>query len=82
MRWDDSGVSNPALKAVFDKYRHHPEFLGLELRAPNQAGAVDDTLLHLTARLGALDDMKVLIDAGADVNRLAIWEIRRCTARR
>jgi ankyrin repeat protein len=56
------------LKSVFDKYRTHPEFLGLELTDPNQRGAVDDTVLHLAARTGAIEDMKVLIDAGADVN--------------
>jgi uncharacterized protein len=53
---------------VFQKYNSHPEFLGLELVDPNQPGAVDDTLLHLTARLGALDDIKTLVAAGADVN--------------
>ncbi len=57
-----------ALAAVIKKYRGHPEFLGLEISDPNQPGAVDDTLLHLTARLGALDDMRVLLAAGADVN--------------
>ncbi|MCA2932043.1 MULTISPECIES: ankyrin repeat domain-containing protein [Bacteria] len=56
------------LKLVFDKYSTHPEFLGLELTDPNQRGAVDDTVLHLAARTGAIEDMKVLIDAGADVN--------------
>ncbi|WP_157636187.1 ankyrin repeat domain-containing protein [Burkholderia ubonensis] len=60
--------SKEQLKFVFEKYKTHPEFLGLELTDPNQRGAVDDTLLHLAARNGAIEDMKVLIDAGVDVN--------------
>ncbi|MBN3841025.1 ankyrin repeat domain-containing protein [Burkholderia sp. Ac-20349] len=60
--------SKEQLKSVFEKYKTHPEFLGLELTDPNQRGAVDDTLLHLAARKCAIDDMRVLIDAGADVN--------------
>ncbi|MGN6086115.1 ankyrin repeat domain-containing protein [Trinickia sp.] len=60
--------SKDQLKSVFEKYKGHPEFLGLEISDPNQRGAVDDTLLHLAARVGAVDDMKILVDAGADVN--------------
>ncbi len=56
------------LKAVFEKYSTHPEFLGLELTEPNQRSAIDDTVLHIASRTGAIEDMKVLIDAGADVN--------------
>ncbi|MBY8610631.1 ankyrin repeat domain-containing protein [Burkholderia arboris] len=61
-------ASAERLKAVFGRYVTHPEFLGLELSDPNQRGAVDDTVLHLAARTGAIEDMKVLIDAGGDVN--------------
>ncbi|HDR9483270.1 ankyrin [Burkholderia aenigmatica] len=61
-------ASEERLKAIFEKYATHPEFLGLALIDPNQRGAVGDTVLHLTARTGAIEDMKVLIDAGADVN--------------
>jgi ankyrin repeat protein len=61
---------NAKLAAVIQRYAAHPEFLGLEITDPNQPGAMDDTLLHLTARLGALEDMRILIAAGAEVNRL------------
>lgn len=37
---------------VFLKYKNHPEFLGVELLDANQQGAVDDTLLHIAARMG------------------------------
>ncbi|WP_163012844.1 ankyrin repeat domain-containing protein [Burkholderia stabilis] len=56
------------LKSILKKYETHPDFLGLDLTDPNQKGAVDDTILHLATRTGAIDDMKVLVDAGANVN--------------
>jgi ankyrin repeat protein len=56
------------LAAVFAKYRGHPEFLGLEIADPNQRGAVDDCLLHVAARTGAVDDIEVLVQSGARVN--------------
>lgn len=56
------------LAHVYSKYQVHPEFLGIEILHPNQRGAVDDSLLHLASRTGAVEDIKVLIDAGADVN--------------
>lgn len=56
------------LNAIIEKYRTHPEFMGFEFNDPNQRGTVDDTLLHLAARTGAIDDIRVLVDAGADVN--------------
>jgi ankyrin repeat protein len=58
------------LAEIFEKYRGHPEFLGLEITSPNQRGAVDDTLLHVAARTGAIDDINDLIRAGAEVNIL------------
>lgn len=60
--------SKKQLNAILEKYKNHPEFLGLDLNDPNQRGAVDDTVLHLASRTGAVDEMVVLIDAGADVN--------------
>ena len=56
------------LSAVVDKYRNHPEFLGMEIEDVNQPGAVDDTILHIAARMGSVEDMRVLIDYGANVN--------------
>jgi uncharacterized protein len=56
------------LAAVIKKYEGHPEFLGIDIVDPNQPGAVDDTLLHLTARTGDLESIEVLIASGAQVN--------------
>jgi ankyrin repeat protein len=61
-------VTKNVIQQVFTKYSKHPEFLGIEIVDPNQPGAVDDTLLHLTARRGALDDIQTLVAAGADIN--------------
>jgi ankyrin repeat protein len=54
--------------AIVDRYRSHPEFLGIDIIDPNQPGAMDDTLLHVAARTGAVDDIKVLTACGATVN--------------
>ena len=56
------------LQEVFEAYKLHPEFLGLNIEDVNQRGALDSTLLHIASRTGNLDHVKVLVDAGADVN--------------
>lgn len=56
------------LRAVIEKYKGHPEFLGIKITNPNQPGAVDDTLLHIAARRGDVESMEVLIECGALVN--------------
>ena len=61
---------DPRLAAVNAKYRSHPEFLGLDLVDPNQPGAVDDTLLHLAARKGAVEDIEILAAAGAEIKAI------------
>ncbi|VXB16211.1 conserved hypothetical protein [Burkholderia sp. 8Y] len=57
-----------ALESLAKKYGAHPEFLGIQILSPNQRGAVDDTLLHLAARTGAIEDIKILIEIGADID--------------
>lgn len=52
---------------VLDKYRAHPDFLGLDLVSADQRGAVDDTPLHIAARRGAVDDIVTLVEHGATV---------------
>jgi uncharacterized protein len=56
------------LAAVIQRYRAHPEFLGIEITDLNQPGAVDDTLLHWAARTGAIDEIELLLSSGARVN--------------
>jgi uncharacterized protein len=55
--------------AIRKKYAGHPEFIGLEIEHVNQPGAVDDTLLHLVARTGQLDEVADLIECGANPNQ-------------
>ena len=57
-----------SLKEVLDKYRGHPEFLGLELVSANQRGALDASPLHIAARTGDVGDIEVLVAHGADVD--------------
>ena len=58
-----------SLKAVILRYARHPQFLGLEIGDdPNQRGAMGDTLLHLAVESGNLEDMKVLVAAGANID--------------
>jgi ankyrin repeat protein len=59
---------NDKLAAIINKYRSHPEFLGITIDDPNQPGAVDDTLLHLSARKGAIEDIDILVSSGAVVD--------------
>jgi uncharacterized protein len=61
-------TKNEKLAAVIEKYKQHPQFLRTEIRDPNQRGPLDDTLLHLAARRGAVDDIEVLVAAGANIN--------------
>ena len=58
------------LADIIKKYSRHPQFLGLNVTDVNQPGAVDDTLLHIAARKGELDDVKVLVACGAKVNAI------------
>lgn len=57
-----------SLWEVLKKYSGHPEFLGIDLQEVNQKGAVDNTALHLAAGKNEVDDIKILVDNGADVN--------------
>lgn len=61
-------MAEDKLVAVIDKYRSHPEFLGLDITDVNQPGAVDDTMLHIAAQKGAIEDVEVLVAAGASVD--------------
>ena len=55
-------------EVVKNKYKDHPEFIGIDISNPNQRGAVDDTLLHLVSRKGDIEGIEILIDYGAQVN--------------
>lgn len=56
------------LRKIFDAYKLHPEFLGIDIEEVDQRGALDSVLLHIASRMGKLDHIKALIDAGVDIN--------------
>jgi len=58
------------LAAVIAKYRMYPQFLGIEIADVNQPGAMNDTMLHFAAESGAIEDIEVLVDSGAEVNAI------------
>jgi|SRR6266568_328486 len=59
---------NEQIAAVIKKYRSHPQFIGMEVGDPNQPGAMGDTMLHFAAEMGDVEDIEVLVAAGARVN--------------
>lgn len=58
------------LDEVIRKYRHYPNFLGIEIMDVNQPGSIDDTMLHIAAWKGELPDVEVLVACGANVNAI------------
>lgn len=56
------------LTDVLQKYKDHPEFLGIDLVDANQPGALDDTPLHIASRMGEAEDVEALLANGAKVN--------------
>lgn len=56
------------LNEVLKRYSGHPEFIGIDLHDVNQKGAVDNTVLHLAAGRGEVDDLVTLVANGAEIN--------------
>ena len=56
------------LATVIEKYERYPQFLGIEITDVNQRAAMNDTMLHFAAELGAAEDIDVLVASGAEVN--------------
>lgn len=61
---------DPKLAAVIEKYRLHPQFLGMNIESVSDAGAMGDTMLHLAVEMGATEDIEILIASGAAVNAI------------
>jgi len=58
------------VKQLINKYVDHAEFLGVNIMDINQPGYIDDTILHIAARQGNIDDIYFLIAAGANINAI------------
>jgi ankyrin repeat protein len=57
------------LKEVLAKYQELPEFADTPLTDVNQRSIGEDAPLHVASRWGALEDVEVLVAAGANVNQ-------------
>ena len=53
------------LLCILKKYEAHPDFLGDTIKDINQAGGMDDTVLHIAARNNSLNDALVFLQNGA-----------------
>lgn len=58
------------LQDLIDRYNRCSEFLGIEINDVNQQGALDDTLLHIVARIGSVEEVNLLVMSGAQVNAI------------
>ena len=70
---------NKEFAELVKRYRRSPEFLTTELADPNQRGTTGDTLLHAAAVRGAVHDVEVLVECGADVDASGDLGNTRCT---
>ncbi len=55
---------------VLRKYKSHglPEFYGIKLKDVNQRSHFGNVALHIAATRGNLEDVKALMEGGADIN--------------
>lgn len=63
-----SQVNQEELQKVFEKYSTHVEYIGAPIEDVNTQSILGDNLLHTSARKGDIESMKILIEAGIDVN--------------
>lgn len=55
-------------KGIFEKYQKSSEFWDVQIIDVNQHGLSGDTMLHIAAWQGSIEDMNKLILLGSDVN--------------
>jgi ankyrin repeat protein len=53
---------------IFKRYKHLPEFDGLQFTDVNQRGNLGNSLLHVASTNGELKEVLSLLEAGADPN--------------
>lgn len=56
------------IKDVLAKYNILAQFDEMELTDPNQIGIGEDAPIHIACSNGALDDIEIMVSAGADLN--------------
>ena len=57
------------LEEALQRYADHPSFEGVDLTAADQGGGDGDTPLHIAIRLGNLEDARLFLEHGANVNK-------------
>ncbi|EAQ7296607.1 ankyrin repeat domain-containing protein [Salmonella enterica subsp. enterica serovar Llandoff] len=57
-------------KEIFEKYQKNSEFWDVQITEVNQCGLSGDTMLHIAAWQGNLEDINNLILLGANVNSI------------
>jgi len=56
------------LEEVLKQYQILPQFEKVHLINPNQRGFEEDTPLHMACRAGEMEDIRVMLSAGADID--------------
>lgn len=59
---------NEALKSLLDKVEKTGSWYGIEIKELSQKNNIDDTPLHTVCSWGELEPVRLLVEAGADVN--------------
>lgn len=67
LKIEDIDVMNE-LEEILKKYQRQPQFEHLQLNSPNQLGIDEDSPFHLACYRGDIDDVNIMIAAGADLN--------------
>lgn len=58
------------LDDIYLKYQEHPDFYTIKITEIDQKSIDDDTMLHIAARSGAIEDIEKLIFFGANINAI------------
>lgn len=57
-----------SIDELFEEYQALPEYAGLVLRDVNQKSLFNNYPMHIAALRGAIEEMSLLLEHGADVN--------------
>lgn len=58
------------IQQIFDKLEHTPSWLGIKIESIHDKNNLDDTPLHTVCTWGDLEAIKILLEAGADINAI------------
>lgn len=61
-------VTNDSLNQLFNEYALLPDFFGKKILTVNSKIGYGDYLINTAATRGDIEEIKILLDAGADIN--------------